>query len=147
MTSGDVKMTFYVTPYGRLAHRRMIERMLQDGGWNMPVESEIAFPVDIKAEPEAFIITALLPGIKPEDLDIQVVNETVTIQGKLLYQQDEKANYLVQERPYGNFSRVLTLPASLDPNGAEAHFENGVLTLRVPKAETARPKTIKVISN
>jgi HSP20 family protein len=124
----------------------MIERMLQDGGWNMPPENEVAFPVDIKVEPDAFVITALLPGIKPEDLDIQVVNETVTIQGKLLYQQDEKADYLVQERPYGNFSRVLSLPTTLDSNGAEAHVENGVLTLRVPKAETARPKTVKVVS-
>ena len=139
-------MTFYVTPYARLAQRRMIERMLQDGGWNKPVESEVAFPVDITAEPDAFVITALLPGIKPEDLDIQVVNETVTIQGKLLYQQDEKADYLVQERPYGKFSRVLSLPTTLDSNGAEASVENGILTLRVPKAETARPKTIKVVT-
>ena len=139
-------MTFYVTPFGRLAHRRMVERMLQDGGWNMPLESEVAFPVDVKVEPDAFVITALLPGIKPEDLDIQVVNETVTIQGKLLYQQDEKADYLVQERPYGNFSRVLSLPTTLDSNGAEAHVEDGVITLRVPKAEAARPKSIKVVS-
>jgi HSP20 family protein len=124
----------------------MVERMLQDGGWNMPLESEVAFPVDVKVEPDAFVITALLPGIKPEDLDIQVVNETVTIQGKLLYQQDEKADYMVQERPYGNFSRVLSLPTTLDSNGAEAHVENGVLTLRVPKAEAARPKSIKVVS-
>jgi HSP20 family protein len=139
-------MTFYITPYGRLAHRHMVERMLQEGGWNMPLESEVAFPVDVKVEPDAFVITALLPGIKPEDLDIQVVNETVTIQGKMLYQQDEKADYLVQERPYGNFSRVLSLPTTLDSDGAEAQFENGVLTLRIPKAETARPKTVKVIS-
>jgi len=124
----------------------MVERMLQDGGWNMPLESEVAFPVDVKVEPDAFVITALLPGIKPEDLDIQVVNETVTIQGKLLYQQDEKADYLVQERPYGNFSRVLSLPTTLDSNGAEAHVEDGVITLRVPKAEAARPKSIKVVS-
>ena len=140
-------MTFYITPYGRLAHRHMIERMLQNGGWSMPVESEVAFPVDVKVENDAFVITALLPGIKPEDLDIQVVNETVTIQGKSLYEQDEKADYLVKERPYGNFNRVLTLPTKLDANGAEAHVENGILTLRVPKAETARPKSIKVTSH
>ncbi len=139
-------MTFYVTPFERLAHRRMVERMLQDGGWNMPRESDVAFPVDVKVEPDAFVITALLPGVKAEDLDIQVVNETVTIQGKLLYQQDEKADFLVQERPYGKFSRVLSLPTTLDPDGAEAHVENGILTLRVPKAEAARPKSIKVVS-
>jgi len=52
----------------------------------------------------------------------------------------------VQERPYGKFSRVLSLPTTLDSNGAEASVENGILTLRVPKAETARPKTIKVVT-
>ena len=140
-------MTFYVSPYARLAHQRMVMRMLQEGGWNMPVENEVAFPVDIKAEPEAFVITALIPGIKPEELDIQIIDENVTIQGKVLFQQEEKADYLVQERPFGNFHRTITLPSTLDANGAEAHIENGVLTLRVPKAEAARPKTIKVNVN
>jgi len=139
-------MTLYATPYGRFAHRRMMERFLQDGEWNIPVENEILFPVDVKAESEAFVITALLPGVKPEDLDIQIVNETVTISGHLDYERDEKGSYLVQERPHGNFHRVLNMPTTLDPNSAEAKVENGVLALRVPKAETARPKTIKVMS-
>jgi len=129
-----------------MAHRRMIERFLQNNDWNLPVESEINFPIDVKADSEAFEITALLPGIKPEDLDIQVVDQTVTIQGKLLFERDEKDNYLVQERPSGKFSRVLDLETPLDPDGAEAHLDNGVLTLRVAKAEIAKPKTIKVVS-
>ena len=139
-------MTLYITPFSRLAHRRIIEQMLQDGGWNVAPENDIVLPVDVKVEFDSFMITALLPGVKAEDLDIQIVNETVSISGKLEYERDEKASYLVEERPHGNFSRVLTMPTSLDPNGAEAKIENGILTLRVPKAETARPKTIKVIS-
>lgn len=139
-------MTFYSYPFFRNARRQMINRYLQDNDWTVPTESEVYFPVDVKVQTDAFEITALLPGIKPEDLDIQVVNETVTIQGNLNYERDEKANYLIQERPSGHFSRILNLPTTLDPNGAEAHVENGILILRVPKAEAARPKTIKITS-
>ena len=56
----------------------------------------------------------------------------------------KKANYLIQERPNGYFSRVVSLPTTLDPEGADASVENGVLSLRVPKAEAARPKTVKI---
>ena len=139
-------MTLYVTPFGRLARRRMMEHYLQDGDWNIPVENDLFFPIDVKVESEDFVISALLPGVKPEDMDIQIVNETVTISGRLDYERDEKSSYLVQERPHGSFNRVINLPTTLDPNSAEAKVENGVLILRVPKAETARPKTIKVMS-
>jgi HSP20 family protein len=64
----------------------------------------------------------------------------------LKVERDEKDNYLFQERPSGKFARVLDLGTALDPNGAEAHLENGVLTLKVAKAEIAKPKTIKVVS-
>jgi HSP20 family protein len=137
-------MTYYISPFSRNLRRNMIERFMNDNDWNLPVESEVVFPIDVKVEPDAFLITALLPGIKPEDLDIQVVNETVTIHGQLNYQRDEKANYLIQERPNGYFSRVVSLPTTLDPEGAEASVENGILSLRVPKAEAARPKTVKI---
>jgi HSP20 family protein len=68
----------------------------------------------------------------------------VSIQGEFKPKRDEKDSYLLQEQPHGKFSRVLTLPYALDAANAEADVVNGVLTLRVPKAESARPKTIKV---
>jgi HSP20 family protein len=109
--------------------------------------SEVYFPVDVVGEQDGYVLTALLPGVKSEDLDIQIINETVTIQGELHGKADEKASYLLQERPWGHFSRVLTLPAELDATKAEASLEEGVLTLRIPKAETARPKSIKVTAH
>ena len=139
-------MNFYVTTYPRMAHRHMIENFMKNNGWNLGIESDLNFPVDVKVDADAFVITALLPGVKPEDLDIQVVDQAVTIQGQLHFERDEKDNYLLQERPSGKFSRELELGTALDPDGAEAHLENGVLTLRVAKAEIARPKTIKVVS-
>jgi HSP20 family protein len=137
-------MTLYINPYTRRAARRMIERMVEPD-WT-GTERSVYFPVDVKAEEEAFVITALLPGIKPEDLNIQVVNETVSIQGEIKAVDDDNANYLIQERPSGKFVRTLTLPDPLNSAKAEANLEDGILTLRVPKAEEARPKMIKVIS-
>lgn len=138
-------MTIYITPFGRLPRRRMIERMM-DPDWNQTTASELYFPIDVKAEDDGYTLTALLPGVHPEDLNVQVVNETVTIQGESKLTVDEKASYLLREIPSGSFSRTITLPMPLDSNGAEAHFEHGVLTLRVPKAEAVRPRTIKVVA-
>ena len=138
-------MTLYVTPMSMnrmAARRRWMERMMDGDVY----ESEVVFPIDVKVEAEAFVISAMLPGIQPDDLSIQVVNETVTIQGEFKNTREENAEYLLSEMPSGKFSRVLTLPSELDASKAEANFENGVLTLRVPKAEAARPRTIKVVT-
>ena len=133
-------MTLYVTPIGRRVRR----------GWNRPyqnenyaeVEFDVFVPVNVRAETDDFIITALLPGVKADDLNIQVINETVTIQGEITAPEGE--NFLVREVPSGKFFRVIRLPEPLDSNKAEADLTDGVLTLRVPKAEEARPRTIKV---
>ncbi len=136
-------MTIYITPY---AHRlrRLAQRWNRENEVERTLQSDIYFPVDVVAETDDFVLTALLPGAGADDLDIQIVNDTVSIQGALPEARDEKASYLLQERPSGRFSRALTLPAELDSAHAEASLEDGVLTLRIPKAETARPKTIKV---
>ena len=98
----------------------------------------------MRADGDDFIISALLPGVKADELSIQVVNETVTLQGEIPAETAEDARYLVQERPSGKFYRVIRLPEPLDTAKAEADLSDGVLTLRVPKAEEARPRTIKV---
>ena len=137
-------MTFYVrSPFG-LMRRRMLENMF-DRDWP-EFESEVMVALDVKAEDDGYVITTSLPGIKAEDLNIQVVNESVTISGEFKHNRDEEAQYLLSERAAGRFSRTITLPVTLDASKAEADLVNGVLTLRVPKAEQARPKSIKVIS-
>jgi len=107
-------------------------------------ETEVFFPVDVKADENNFIITALLPGMKADDLSIQVVNETVTLQGEFKYKPEEDGNYLLQEIPSGKFSRIINLPDLLDAAKSEAEMKDGVLTMRIPKAEQAKPKTIKI---
>jgi HSP20 family protein len=120
----------------------MLDEIMRD--WDENYTSELTFPIDVVADNDAFTIKALLPGIKPDDLDIQIVNEIVTISGELSADREEGANYLLAEIPGGKFHRVITLPVPLNAAGVEASLENGVMTLVIPKAEEAKPRTIKV---
>lgn len=108
-----------------------------DGGYGLTV--------DVQAKDDEYILRANVPGLKPEDLRLEVVNNTVTFRGEIKEEhKTEQENYLLQERRYGQFSRSVTLPTPLDPAKAEATVENGVLTLRLPKAEEAKPKAITI---
>jgi HSP20 family protein len=84
--------------------------------------------------------------LEAENLDIEILNNTVTIRGEFKSCGSEGAKYLVYELPSGQFSRVISLPTAVDAAKVEAVIKNGVLTLNIPKAEAHRPKTIKVLS-
>src|SRR6266545_4296255 len=105
-------MTLYFTPGNRL-RRRLWVRPYRDENWNEE-DYDVFVPVNVKAGADEFVISALLPGVKAEDLSIQVLNETVTLQGVIKDESDEKDNYLVRERPSGRFYRVIRLPEPLD---------------------------------
>jgi len=135
-------MTLYINPIRRSAGRRTLDEIMRD--WDEDYGGELTFPIDVKAESESFTIRALLPGARPEDIDVQIVNEVVTIAGELRSDRDEGAAYLMAECPDGKFHRVISLPTPLDAKKVDANLENGVLTLRIPKAEEAKPRTIKI---
>jgi HSP20 family protein len=84
---------------------------------------------------------ALTSAIKPDDLNIQVLEDVVRIEGEY---KAEESNYLVRELPNGSFTRTLRLPAPIDAEHVVADITDGVLTLSLPKAESARPKQIKI---
>jgi len=107
--------------------------------------AEATVPVDMYQTPEAVVVKAALPGVKPEEVEITITGNTLTIKGEVKAEQEVKReDYIYQERHYGGFSRSLTLPTGLQVDKAEAVFENGILTLTIPKAEEVKPKTIKV---
>ncbi len=137
-------MSLYITtPFTSV--RSMWEHLLELDNDSTP--NSITFPVDVQEEQEAYVLSAYLPGMKSEDLNINVVSDTVTIAGEVKDEKTtEETNYLLKEWRNGQFSRSLTLPDDLDAAKAEASLKDGVLTLRLPKAETALPKAIKVIS-
>jgi HSP20 family protein len=92
---------------------------------------------------EEIVIQAAVPGLAPEEVEITIEGDTLTIQGELPAALGN-VNYLFQERPTGKFIRVLSLNIPVDADKSEATFSNGLLTLTIPKAEAIRPRQIKV---
>jgi HSP20 family protein len=102
-------------------------------------------PIDMYQTPSEVVVKATLPGVKPDDVEISITGDTLTIKGETKASEEAKReDYLYQEHRYGAFSRSITLPPALQSEKAEATFENGVLTLTIPRAEEMKPKTIKV---
>jgi HSP20 family protein len=129
-------VTYYVSPRRRIAQRY---RQLSDSQ-----RPDVQIPVDVVADGDDYRITALVPGVKAEDLQIEILEDVVSIKGEFVSYLDEDAEILRQERPAGKFERTMRLPTLLQAAGADAEVVNGVLNLRVPKAEEAKAKQIKV---
>jgi HSP20 family protein len=146
---GDEIMTYYVTPYRRMAMmRNAMNRWFEDNMADQtPAEREMMLAVDVKTSDEAYDITALVPGLSADDLDIEVLNNTVTIRGEFKSSEDAQEKYLLCELPEGRFSRVISLPTETDASQVDASIKNGVLSLHIPKAEVAKPKSIKIKSD
>ena len=132
-------MTFYLHPY---PYRHVARRWASN--------HERTLGVNIREEDEAYVLSALVPGLKAEDLNIQVLEDVLHIEGEYKRSSPvdriDEAEYLMQELPHGSFKRTLRLPADIDADHVEANITDGVLTLRLPKAESARPRQIKITS-
>lgn len=103
------------------------------------------FPVDLSETDDEVVVKASLPEVKPEEVDISISGDTLTIKGEVKEEHEEKkSNYYRQEIRYGGCQRSLTLPVRVEADKADAVFEHGVLTLHLPKAPGVRPKTIQV---
>jgi HSP20 family protein len=103
--------------------------------------------IDMYETKDDVVVKTALPGVKPEDVDVTITGDVLSIKGETKEEketQGDNQNYLRRERRYGAFSRSITLPSGLQVDKAQASFENGVLTLRVPKSEQAKPKSIKI---
>jgi len=128
-------MTYFIAPNPY----QLAQRWARMAGYEP--SRDLSLAVDVREEDDAYILSALVPGLKADDLNIQVLEDVVTIAGEF---KDDESQYLMRELPYGSFSRTLRLPVTLDAAKAEAKITDGVLTLRLAKAESALPKTIKV---
>jgi HSP20 family protein len=101
--------------------------------------------VDVAETDERFVITAELPGVKPDDVDISVENSILTVQGeRRFYEETKEEDYHRIERRFGSFARSVTLPSTADPEGIQASFDAGVLRIEVPKKEEAKPRKIQI---
>jgi HSP20 family protein len=102
-------------------------------------------PLDAYTTPDEIVIVANMPGVKPENVEITLEGDTLSIKGERPAPM-ENVEYVLQERPYGVFQRTLNINIPVDAEKAEAKYENGLLILTVPKAEIIKPKTIQVVS-
>lgn len=140
-------MPYYLTPSRRMANSNTAMAHIQpDSFREFPrnAQSSVHIPLNVEVTDEAYEITALIPGLKSEDVHIQVLNNTITIHGELPMLVSEESDVMRMEIPSGDFRRAIRLPVALDPEKAEATIEDGVLHLRVLMAETERPKMIEV---
>jgi len=126
-------MTLYLQTY---PYRRMARRWAEN--------RDQTLGINVREDDDAYVLSALVPGLKSDELNIQVLEDVVRIQGE--YKADENS-YLVRELSNGPFTRTLRLPVAIDAEHVEANITDGVLTLRLPKAESARPKQIKIKAN
>ena len=131
--------------------REAMDRLIRDGfvgsgNW-LPASGGQSVAFDVHESEDAYVLKAELPGVKPDQTEILVQGNTVTIRGERKADEErQEKGYLLREHQYGAFRRALTLPVAINADQAEAQFENGVLTLTLPKAEEAKPKAIKVSS-
>jgi HSP20 family protein len=144
-------------PFGEMwSLRQAMDRLFEDAWvrpWTMrgnggtapdgaPVRS---LSLDLYETGDSLVLSAAVPGVRPEDIEITVQGDVLTIQGETQTEQDaDEEHYHVHERRYGRFYRQVALPKSVKSDAAEAHFENGVLKLTLPKAEEAKERKIAI---
>ncbi len=108
-------------------------------------DGSAVLPLDVSETDDEFVIKASVPGIRPEDVQITVQGDTLTIRGESQSEEEKNGErWHLRERRHGAFQRSLTLGTPVEADGAQAHYEHGVLTLTLPKAEAAKPRQIKV---
>ena len=107
--------------------------------------SNFAPPVDVYEDEHNITLKIEVPGIEEKDINVSIENNTLTVRGERRFEKDEKEeNYHRVERMYGTFTRSFMLPNTLDPEQVSAHYEKGVLKIRLAKKAEAKPKLIKV---
>lgn len=146
----------------RNAMQPTVDRIFNEAFWHDPFRTLWAstgtgngygagywpLPLDVYATQDDVVVIAAVPGLGPDDIQVTYNQGVVTFAGQLVNaagsQEGKAATWYLHELPHGTFQRSVTLPFEVDADAAEATFEHGVLHLRLPKAERARPKQIQV---
>ncbi|HEV8696877.1 MAG TPA: Hsp20/alpha crystallin family protein [Candidatus Limnocylindrales bacterium] len=139
------------SPLGELVSlRQAMDRLFEDSfvrprAWGFTTDSGPGLPLDITNSTDELVVEAVLPGVKPEDVDVTVEDGTLTISAQSREErQESKGDTLVSEIRRGSVSRTVALPSGLEPDKATATFERGVLRLSIPRAEAVKPRQIRI---
>ena len=137
------------SPFGELERmRRQMDRLFEDAMVSHRLPEAGVFPlINLTEDKDNYYVRAELPGVKGDELDIQVTGNNLAISGeRKIAAEEEGARYHRREREAGTFSRMIGLPGEVDTDKVEAGLQNGILTVVVSKAEIAKPKQITVSS-
>jgi HSP20 family protein len=138
-------MTYYQTPNYR-TFNRFVNRVLNDAIRSQQFAGEqLDIAVDVQETSVDYWVTANVPGLQATDVKLEVQENQMTLNGSVQAKPEvEGSQYLLRERHFGNFKRVFQFPKALDAAQVTANLADGVLTIQLPKAVEARPKTIEV---
>lgn len=139
-------------PYRQMqSFRDAMDRLFEESvrrmrsGEGQEMEAGLYIPMDVFESGDHLVISAVAPGVKPGDLDVNVSGNTLTIRGEIKREAEpEGRSVYFQERVYGPFSRSITLSSEYDLDKVEATCHDGIIRIAVPKSEEAKPKQIKV---
>jgi HSP20 family protein len=159
-TAAKVESKKALTPFQEMERRfQEMERRFDDfirrpfsllpswmPGLRMREMEEVSPSMDIFTEGDDVVVKAELPGMKKEDIDVNLTEDTITISGEKEKEEEvQKKDYYTFERSYGSFKRSFSLPAEVQPEKASAKFKGGVLEIRIPKTEEAKKKEKQVV--
>lgn len=142
-------MTQYAPVGNALSLREAMNQLFQDSfvaPFGSLPQTAGSMPVDVYEADDAFVVKAFMPGLTADDLDISVQERTVTINGQPEAEELNGMRPLLKERRFGTFTRTFTLPVPVEADQVQAELANGVLSLTLPKSETARPRKIQISS-
>jgi HSP20 family protein len=139
-------------PVGEMVSlRSAMDRLFEDSfvsplSWRTVAGGEQINPaIDVHETPDDIVVSAVMPGVKPDDVEITMTGQSLTLRGELKADEEvSRDQYLYRERRYGSFSRSIQLPVRVKGDDAEATFTDGVLKLRIPKAEEVKPRQIRI---
>ena len=130
------------------AMQNAMDRMFEDTWRNLSATENALLAIDVHEDADGYTLLANVPGVDPDDIDVTMQEGAISISIDIPQPEvAEGARLHTQERPFGTFTRTLRLPRAVDPNAIEADYENGVLTLTLPKTADAQPRQIPIRRN
>jgi HSP20 family protein len=127
--------------------REAMDRLFDDA-FTRPISlsgGSVVPAIDLYQNDDEVVVKAALPGLKADDVQISITADVLTLRGEFKQETEQKdTTYHIREQRFGSFERTVMLPTDVQTDKAKADFENGVLTIALPKAETVKPKTISI---
>jgi HSP20 family protein len=130
----------------REAMDRLFEQSFVRPGWGLTGTGVMSAPMDVFQTDQGYQVRVLLPGVKPEDIDLSVQQNSLVLKGQYpaAAQEGQQGNWLVREIGSGAFERTVTFDRPIDPDKIQTHYEHGVLTISVPVSEASQPRRISI---